>query len=286
MQLNDLLRAEAIAPERVIVLRHRPSEARLNRVLPWLAAERPDLFNAYQQTQSAPLERAMTRVDHVAAFIGHEPGKALFAGLYAVEGSRPLARDAYDQHPALAELMALGMKGLTHDDPRSTILWFDLSLTDFYAAWKGRLVIGWPPPERSWWRRAHRNVMPVLAVRENSALDAAMPPWNELVLAWQDLAVLPTPWRGALAQWRGVYHIVDLTDGKAYGGDNLLGRWQGYAATGHGNNVLLRKRDPRNFRFAILERVSPDLDAEAVIRIENGWKARLHTRRPHGLNEN
>ena len=51
MTLNDLLLAKGIDPKQVIVLRHRPSESKLNKVLPWLAAEDPDLFNAYQQTQ-------------------------------------------------------------------------------------------------------------------------------------------------------------------------------------------------------------------------------------------
>ncbi len=50
MTLNDLLIAKSIAPEKVLVLRHRPPESELNKVIPWLAAEKPDVFNAYQQT--------------------------------------------------------------------------------------------------------------------------------------------------------------------------------------------------------------------------------------------
>jgi hypothetical protein len=59
MNLNDLLRGKDLDPKRVLVLRHRPREPELNRVLPWLAAEKPDLFNAYQQTQGKRVERAM-----------------------------------------------------------------------------------------------------------------------------------------------------------------------------------------------------------------------------------
>ncbi len=69
------------------------------------------------------------------------------------------------------------MKGFT-GEKRSSILWFDLALTDFYASWKGKLTVSWPPSERSWWRRAHRNEIPILAVLEDSALDAAMPEWD------------------------------------------------------------------------------------------------------------
>jgi hypothetical protein len=85
--------------------------------------------------------------------------------------------------------------------------------------------------------------------------------------------------------------IFDVSDGKgyvgsAYGDGNLLGKWQEYATLGHGGNTLLRKRDPRQFRFSILQRVSPDMDANDVIRVEGTWKDRLHSRFPRGLNDN
>ena len=51
MHLNDLLRGQRIDPEHVLVLRHRPHEPQLRKVLPWFAAEAPEVFNAYQQTR-------------------------------------------------------------------------------------------------------------------------------------------------------------------------------------------------------------------------------------------
>jgi hypothetical protein len=133
--------------------------------------------------------------------------------------------------------------------------------------------------------------MDILAIREDSALDAAMPPWNELALAWDELGVMPTKWQSAIAQWRGIYYIFDTSDGKGYvgsasGGDNILGRWLGYSATGHGDNVLLRDRDHKNFRFSILQLVSPSMEPADVVEIETTWKKRLHTRTPYGLNAN
>ena len=59
MNLNDLLRSKNIDPRQVIVLRHRPKEQKLNKWLPWLAAEKPDVFNAYQQTQGEKLQKVM-----------------------------------------------------------------------------------------------------------------------------------------------------------------------------------------------------------------------------------
>lgn len=204
MQLNDLLLKKGIDPRHVLVMRHRPHEPELRKVLPWLAAERPDLFNAYQQTQRERRERMMqglAGMGFVASFIGHEPGKALFIGLYAIVKSKPLTYKQFWAVPAYVEMKAFGLKGWTHEQKRRRVLWFDLALKDFYNHWKGKLVIG-------------------------------------------------------------------------------------YAATGHGGNRLLRKRDPRNFRFTILQRVSPDMEPTEVIQLESSWKERLHTRAPFGLNDN
>jgi len=293
MNLTDLLRGKGVDAQHVLVLRHRPWEPELNKVLPWLAAEKPDVFNAYQQTQGQRVERAMTRAGYVASFIGRGRAKALFVGLYSVRGSKPITRKQFWQVPANIELRSFGMRGFTEKEPRSSILWFDLLLTDFYADWKGKLVVGWPGPERSWhrWANKPKNEMPVLAILDESALDAAMPEWNAMDFTWEELAILPTRWKAAISQWRAIYYIFDASDrkgyvGSAYGGNNLLGRWINYAARGHGGNRLLRERDPKHFRFTILERVSPDMDKGDVIRLESTWKDRLHTRQPFGLNDN
>ncbi len=291
MNLNDLLADKGVGAREVIVFRHRPNEPELRKVLPWLAAERPELFNAYQQTHGSRVENAMRGAKHVASFIGHEPGKALFIGLYSIGASRTVTREEFWKIPAYAELKPFGMRGFAEEDDRTSVLWFDLARTDFYEQWKGKLVVGWPPPERAWWRRAHNNIIPVLAIHEESVLDARALNWDEINLTWDELRILPASWKAKLSEWRAIYYIFDTSDargyvGSAYGSNNLLGRWLNYAAVGHGGNHLLRKRDARHFRFSILQRVSPDMDSKDVIEIEGSWKARLHTHAPHGLNEN
>jgi hypothetical protein len=152
MNLNDMFLGKGIDPRQVLVLRHRPHEPELNKVLPWLAAEKPDVFNAYQQTQGEKLQKvmnAMTGAGYVASFIGQEPGKALFIGLYSIGASKPLTREKYWKVPAHIEMKTFGMMGFTKGQSRTSVLWFDLALTDFYASWKGKLIVGWPPPERS-----------------------------------------------------------------------------------------------------------------------------------------
>ncbi len=292
MNLNDLLIGKGIDPKQVLVLRHRPKESKLNKALPWLAAERPELFNAYQQTQKDKVERVMQKVKYVASFIGRQPGRALFIGLYAVNGWDTMTYQECLQHPSTIELMQFGLGGFESENDRPAILWFDLVLSrTFYPEWMGKLIVSWPPPERSWWRRAHKNEMNVVAILPDSALDAAMPPWDELSISADELRILPTKWQSAIQHWRGVYFIFDKSDGKgyvgsAYGPDNILGRWRNYIASGHGGNELLKKRNPKDFTFTILQRVSPDMLAEDVVGLESTWKKRLHTRHPFGLNDN
>jgi hypothetical protein len=193
-----------------------------------LAAEKPDLFNAYQQAQGPKLEKAMRGRDarYVASFIRYQPGKALFVGLYRIEGSRPLTYEKFWSVPAYIEMKKrFGMRGFIREGGRASCLWFDLTLQeDFYAPWKGKLVVGWPAG-KAYCRRAHRNVIPVVAVLEDSALDAPMREWKEIDLTWDELAVLPKPWQAAMKEWRAVYFIFDEADGKgyvgsAYGRDN------------------------------------------------------------------
>jgi hypothetical protein len=110
MTLNDLLQRHDIDPRNVLVLRHRPKEPELRKVLPWLAAERPRVFNAYQQTRGPKLERAIQSLigrGFVASFIGHEPGKALFVGLYSIDASKALTYKEYWSVPETASLSQL-----------------------------------------------------------------------------------------------------------------------------------------------------------------------------------
>ncbi len=298
MNFKDMLQKQGINPENVIVCRHCPREPGLKKVFPWLVIEKPDIFNAYQQTQSGiKVENAFESLvgyGYVAAFWGHEPSKAVFIGLYSIDSSKTLTSETFMEIPAYKEIEKFGGKRWFTEEferDRPTVRWFELVLTDFYSHWKGKLIITWPPPERSWWRRAHKNDLLVLSVHEESVLDAKMPEWRDINFTWEELKVLPTRWKQLLSQWRGIYFIFDASDGKAYvgsayGNSNLLGRWENYAATGHGNNKLLRNRNPDSFQFSILERVSPDMDTNEVIRLESSWKDRLHTRSPSGLNEN
>ncbi|HEX4143111.1 MAG TPA: GIY-YIG nuclease family protein, partial [Pirellulales bacterium] len=234
------------------------------------------------------VEKALFNAKHVASFIGHEPGRALFVGVYELRGTKSVSFEQYWKIPANVVLKKYGMCGMQPD--RKKITWFDLVLMDFRCDWKGKLVIQWPGKELSWWRWADRNEFFVDAIAQESLLDSDMPEWRELVLNWQRLRALPLKWQHKMSQWRGIYFILDVSDGKgyvgaAYGQDNLLHRWLDYAKSGHGDNKLLRSRKPENLRFSILQILPHDMEPAEVQALEVGWKKRLPTRE-HGLNSN
>lgn len=285
---NDLLAKAEIDPKSVLIMRHRPTDLGLRRVLPWFASDKPEIFNAYQQAQlNSNVESALKNSSYLASFIGEIPKKAHFVGIYNVGETNYLSNKSYWKIP---ENIALRKHGMSKSALRDGILWFDLQITPIFSEWQGRLVIEWSGPERAWYRRAHKNKFRVDAILDVSTFNEEMPDWQVLTLSWTELQSLPRKWATALSQWRGIYMIFDNSDGKhyigsAYGKDNILGRWQNYAASGHGGNKALKTRDPNNFMFSIIQRVSPDLEPEEVIQIEATWKTRLHSR-DFGLNEN
>jgi hypothetical protein len=273
----------------VLVMRHRPHE-KLRKVFAGLAAERPEIFNAYQETQPPHVEKQLANADYVVSCIGYPQREALFVGLYKVTGQRQVSFDEYLAIPEHEELRRLGDPGWTRDNRPFPIIWTDLALDEALSSLKGKLILDWPPPERSWTRWADRNEFRVKAILKDSILDQGMPGWDGLVLSWAELHKIPIHWVSVLEQWRGIYLIHDVSDGKnyvgsAYGHQNIYGRWINYKDTGDGGNKLLRERKPENFRFSILQRVSPDMDVKDVVLVESSWKDRLHTRE-FGLNLN
>lgn len=290
LDLNDLLAKAGIEPAKTVVMRHRPHEPELRRVFSWIAAERPDLFNAYQSTHYPRTESALKRATHLVSMIGIEPGTANLVGLFANEGHIPISTAEFWRNPLNQELSRFGMAGWSEDRAETEILLFELRLDPAFREYEHRIEFGWPGLERSWYRWADRNTFPIRAISSKPFIETEMPEWDRLVLEWREIANLPQSWALRMSQWRGIYLITDQSDGmryvgSAYGTQNLLGRWRTYAHTGHGGNTLLRRRDPANFHFSILQRVSPDMDPEDVIALEESWKIRLQTR-ALGLNAN
>lgn len=289
MNLNfkDLLAKHQIDPQGVLMLRHTPTAARLRTVFPWLAEKYPEAFNAYQQTQAEIVENRMKKAQYVASFIGHSPGYAMFIGLYRRRGEKKRVADDINSDPAIKILLNYDLRRETR-----ARLWFDLRpVEDFYPEWKGKLIIKWPPKDITWHRFADQYPFTLIAIHHESLLSKQPPAsYRDWDLQYDELKLLPESWKAKLRDWRGIYYIFDVSDGKGYvgkasGGKNLLGRWLNYADSSDGGNVKLRGRDPLNFRFSILELVPGDMEDGEVEPREQNWMLRLRTRtRTHGLN--
>lgn len=288
LDFNALLQLAEVDPGETVIVRHVPVEKSLRRVLPWLVVERPDLWLAYQRIQWRTLEQAMTKAKFIASFIGQEPITATFAGMYRIGEWEVLDLEGYRSFPGNSELEKLGMSSRTPDMP--DCLAFELDPLPHYSDWIGKLTVTWPKPYQQWWRWGGRGEFPVATIEAESRFVRGMPDWKDLVLGWHELQCLPGSWKAALAQWRGVYLIYDTRRragyvGSASGAENLLGRWSDYARSGHGGNRELRKSEPADLVFSILQLTSPDLEVADVVALENSWKARLHTC-GFGLNAN
>jgi len=83
----------------------------------------------------------------------------------------------------------------------------------------------------------------------------------------------------------------ELYVGSASGEGGFWGRWQQYAASGHGGNTLLQdliRSDPgypSSFRFSVLQILPKTMAREEILRREAIYKRKLGSR-ARGLNLN
>ncbi len=136
----------------------------------------------------------------------------------------------------------------------------------------------------------------VAEVLESAYKDDEFPGYDEVDLAWQDLArvIDNKVWKSALENQKGVYLISDQSNGKqyvgsAYGEQMLHGRWSRYVNNYHGGNVELMTLDDNHirtqFRYSILETYRSTTADDLILRRENWWKRVLQTRE-FGYNKN
>lgn len=293
LRFNALLEAEGLHPERVAIILHTPQPRKLRALLPVIVRDRPDLFAAYQSVHSRPAEKTLLQRDFMASFVRHPSGRHTFAGLFRITSAQELpAAEVFgderfdeleDVYGASDTAPALNIASVSHR------VRFETEPVDHLSSFIGRLQIA-QPRGRAYVRIAANLDPEIVALSADDLLMPPPPRWDTMMTHAPFIRALPENWAARLREWRGVYLILDETDGQryvgsAYGKDNLLARWQAHVAGQRGVTAALRDRDPVNFRFSILQTLDPNLAADDVIEIENNWKDRLHTRE-FGLNEN
>ncbi|MEL7475282.1 MAG: GIY-YIG nuclease family protein [Cyanobacteria bacterium J06555_12] len=273
LTFNQILEAENIDPRDVRLLRNQARGD--DGQTPYrLWCDDREMFEAYQSAQKVQ-DRSRLAATYWASFIVTADGRTLFAGLYNVAG-----RSAIDDdwpYP-IGSRPARGVDELYLFSPVTA-----------FGDYAGRLFIDWGTATRSWIQRADRQDKQIteLTARLN---EPAFPGYTAFCEPLSRILVLPTTWTAALSAARGVYILTcpntkELYVGSATGEQGFYGRWCGYALNGHGGNVKLRSREPRDYQISILEVAgSGDQDVD-ILAAESRWKQKLQSREM-GLNAN
>ena len=287
----DLLRGAGLDRGNCAYCLHKMGDPVRLRAVQSLVEDRPDLFEAFQANHPAGPEATVRDHPLFAAFVQTAPGEATFVGLYDRVVGPPQSAADWLSDPAIAEMVAR-VDGHVASPETQAAKWagrlrFQFTPRAELADLSRRLVVA-DPGGRAYVRLGQTTDLPVLEIGRRASLVPPLPAWDRLVLTKADLRTLPAAWDAALGQWRGVYLLVDEADGaryvgSAYGTENLLGRWRSHVAGTRGVTEGLRDRNPATFRFSILELTAPTAPPEEVIRLEQTWMDRLHTR-AHGLN--
>lgn len=295
MEFNNLLRGAGYDLREVAVMLHQPSVAGQRGALLSLVNDHPYLFERYQDNHPKGPEATLKARKYAASFVVNDAGEARFVGMYEIAAWEFRSYADLMQDPQRRAISALihgeGADDLEREAADGRAI-FDLRALPAFAALKGRLVVP-RPAGRAYVRLAENCVLPIMRVDETARFIPPMPHWDALIMTALDIRAMAQSWADRLSQWRGIYHIVDISDGaryvgSAYGEENILGRWRAHVQRERGVTVELGKRDPINFRFSILELLAPNAAMEDVVAREGSWKERLATREPHigGLNKN
>ena len=271
IRFNALLRDEGIAPADVKLVRHRDTR-RPERLTPyqlWQAAD--GRFDLYQQLQQRPVFKGAR---FVASFVATPLNETLFVGMYENKGigrAKPGLLDPISGKDA---------GGLN---------FYDLVLSPKLADYRGRLIVEWGPGYRSWVQLARRKEKPVVEIHR-SASEPPFPGFLDFCGRLSSLAAVPVSWRAALSAVSGIYLFTHPDTGKQYVGSaqgvgGFWGRWEQYAASGHGGNKRMQDIPAADYQMSVLEVASSSASPDVLAKMEGRWKQKLLTRK-FGLNAN
>jgi hypothetical protein len=211
----------------------------------------------------------------------HEPNKWLFGGIFQVVKR--------------------------FDDWAKTGVGYELELIDLHKELIGRLIIDFYRKPglrgRAFLLENHYKDFTVSEILKKPFDGINFPGYENINIDFPELETVykfqKNDWKGALENVKGVYVIVDKSNGKkyvgsAYGDFGIWSRWAVYISTGHGFNDELTRLISKNgieyarqnFRFCLLEYRSMKVDDNIIINRESFWKETLLTRGEFGYNKN
>lgn len=275
LMFNMVLTAAGVDPKDCRLLRHKENSAARGRGPYELWRDRPEEFMRYQSVQSIG-KRVPLDAPFWAAFVVSPSKECLFAGLYSSTFDKVLE---FDEPRPQDDLI----------NKAGECVAFQLLPDDRCAEFVGRLVIDWGTGALAWVQHAHRNEKLVLELRRRFH-EPEFPGFLNFIEPLSRLRVLPPSWQATLQASRGVYLLTcprtkEQYVGSATGSDGFWGRWLNYIATGHGDNVKLKSRDPSDYQVSILEVAGSSASADDVRSAEGRWQQKLQSFQM-GLNGN
>lgn len=261
LTFNDLLRLEDVDPKDVRLVRHQIANLSGNRTLYDLWKSHPQALEEYQRVQRG---KEFVVGNIVASFVvtpaPHQ--RTLFIGLYSVRG---------------VALAAPGSTDAVTGEPTSGWQLYDLVPDDRLRGYAGKLVIDWGKGHLAWKQLASKQNKSVLEIRTEPD-PPPFPGFERFRCLIHELSSIPDGWKDRLASVKGVYLLIEQTSGRQYvgsatGDKSLWGRWQDYAANGHGGDKELKAlHDPR-YQVAVLQAV-PMVTLDEPIPGSHGSEAR------------
>lgn len=174
-----------------------------------------------------------------------------------------------------------------------------------YSPYVGRLKVRLEKPSRG---RAFKlenylEKMKVAEILKQPYTGALFPGYENINHDFDKLALVfkneKSDWKAALENVKGIYVIMDKSNGKkyvgsAYGESGIWSRWSCYLGTGHGWSDELTKiigkegydYAKNNFRLSLLEYHSMKVDDKVIIARERYWKEVFLSRGSFGYNNN
>jgi hypothetical protein len=277
LKFNTLFKESGINPKDVQLVRHKDRGP--TGTTPYsLMCDSPDSFELYQKIQG----REIFRRSLFASFVVTPSSDTLFVNLYAV--GKPQRNASPQTCPVREKVIETG-KCWIYPVIR------DNRLIDYSK----KIIIAWGDGYRSWVQRADRQDKIVLEIRREFQ-EPKFPKYLEFKRHLQEIPVLYPTWQAALTAAKGVYLLVEEEKGGQYvgsatGDQGFLGRWLAYAKDGHGGNVLLKKRNHKNYVVSILETAGSGMERRDILAREVFWKEKLGSRAERlgdefGLNAN
>lgn len=193
------------------------------------------------------------------------------------------------------------------DDWQETSKGYEVELTNQFESLIGRLVVDFYRYQglrgRAFLLESFIDYFSVSEILQKPYEGEDFPGYDNIRIDFSALELIvknqKIDWRVALENVKGIYLIVDKSNGKkyvgsAYGDNGIWSRWSTYILTGHGYNDelvdLITKNGldyaRKNFHFAILELRSMKTDDDTIINRESFWKEVLLTRGNFGYNKN